>query len=40
MHGPSYSGDCEQALHDLGATYDERFMTEGTRLHGPVSPVA
>ena len=39
MHGPSYGGDCEQALHELGAAYDERFTAEGTRLHGPVSPV-
>ena len=40
MHGPSYGGDCERALHELGAAYDERFTAEGTRLHGPVSPVA
>jgi hypothetical protein len=40
MHGPSYGGDCEQALHELGVAYDERFTAEGTRLHGPVSPVA
>ena len=40
MHGPSYGGDCERALHELGVAYDERFTAEGTRLHGPVSPVA
>jgi flavorubredoxin len=40
MHGPSYVGDCGQALHELATAYDERFTAEGSRLHGPVSPVA
>jgi flavorubredoxin len=38
MHGPSFTGDCVQALHDLGDAYDERLDTEGMRLHGPVAP--
>ena len=38
MHGPSYAGDCVQALHDLASAYDERLAAEGARLHGPVSP--
>ncbi|MFD4243163.1 MBL fold metallo-hydrolase [Streptomyces sp. NPDC058525] len=25
MHGPSYTGDCSQALHDLADAYEERF---------------
>ena len=29
MHGPSYVGDCEQSLHDLGSAYEERFTAEG-----------
>jgi flavorubredoxin len=40
MHGPSFNGDCTQALRELAAAYDERLWTEGTRLHGPKSPVA
>jgi flavorubredoxin len=40
MHGPSYVGDCGRALHELATAYDERFTAEGSRLHGPVSPVA
>jgi flavorubredoxin len=39
MHGPSYAGDCVGALQDLASAYDARFVAEGTRLHGPVSPV-
>ncbi|WP_338932902.1 MBL fold metallo-hydrolase [Streptomyces netropsis] len=26
MHGPSYAGDCEQALTDLAAAYEGRFL--------------
>jgi flavorubredoxin len=40
MHGPSYVGDCEQSLHDLGSAYEQRFAAEGARLHGPVLPHA
>jgi flavorubredoxin len=40
MHGPAFAGDCEQALRDLAAAYDDRLAAEGARLHGPVSPVA
>jgi flavorubredoxin len=32
MHGPSYTGDCVQALHDLGSAYDDRFAAEGVRV--------
>jgi len=39
MHGPSFNGDCTQALRDLAAAYDERLWAEGFRLHGPQSPV-
>jgi flavorubredoxin len=39
MHGPAYAGDCVQALHDLAGAFDERLVTEGTRVHGPISPV-
>jgi flavorubredoxin len=38
MHGPAFTGDCAQALADLGDAYDERLATEGARLHGPVAP--
>jgi hypothetical protein len=38
MHGPSYTGDCVQALQDLGDAYDQRLDAEGMRLHGPVPP--
>jgi flavorubredoxin len=38
MHGPSFTGDCVQALRDLADAYDERLETEGIRLHGPVAP--
>jgi len=38
MHGPSYGGDCVQALHDLASAYEERLAAEGARIHGPVSP--
>jgi flavorubredoxin len=40
MHGPSYVGDCEQALHDLALAYGERFTAEGARVHVPVLPTA
>ncbi len=39
MHGPSYAGDCSQALCDLASAYEERLDAEGTRIQGPVSPV-
>jgi flavorubredoxin len=39
MHGPSYNGDCETALHDLASAYNQRLMDEGAKLHGPVSPM-
>lgn len=38
MHGPSYAGDCAQALRDLGSAYDERLAAEGTRLAVPRAP--
>ncbi|MBW8765619.1 MAG: MBL fold metallo-hydrolase [Geodermatophilales bacterium] len=38
MHGPAFTGDCVQALHDLADAYDERLEVEGLRLHGPVPP--
>jgi flavorubredoxin len=40
MHGPSYTGDAEQALRDLADAYDALLAAEGTRLHGPVAPGA
>ncbi|SFK98973.1 MBL fold metallo-hydrolase [Geodermatophilus ruber] len=39
MHGPAFTGDCVQSLHDLADAYDERLAAEGVRLHGPVPPV-
>jgi flavorubredoxin len=39
MHGPSYAGDCVQALHDLASAYDARLAAEGARIQGPVSPI-
>jgi flavorubredoxin len=39
MHGPSYAGDCAQALRDLASAYEERFVAAGARLYGPSSPV-
>ena len=35
MHGPAFTGDCEQALRDLADAYDERLAAEGVRVHGP-----
>ncbi len=40
MHGPSYTGDCVQALHELAAAYDQRFTDEGHRVHPPMSATA
>ncbi|MCU1604409.1 MAG: hypothetical protein JWP46_874 [Modestobacter sp.] len=40
MHGPSFAGDCVQALRDLADAYDERLDAEGIRLHGPMAPGA
>jgi flavorubredoxin len=34
MHGPSYTGDCAQALRDLAAGYDQRLDAELARLRG------
>ena len=39
MHGPSYAGDCVQALVDLASAYDGRLAAEGGRLQGPISPI-
>lgn len=38
MHGPSYTGDCVLALHELATAYDERLTMEGVRFRSPVSP--
>ncbi len=38
MHGPSYAGDCGQALRDLADAYDGRLNAEGVRLHTPSTP--
>jgi flavorubredoxin len=38
MHGPSYNGDCGQALRDLAGAYDERLRAEGVRLSAPATP--
>jgi flavorubredoxin len=38
MHGPSYTGDCVQALHELATAYDERLNAEGVRFTPPASP--
>lgn len=38
MHGPSYAGDCVQALSDLATFYDTRLATEGARLVVPHVP--
>jgi flavorubredoxin len=35
MHGPTYIGDCPQALRDLADAYDQRLLAEGARLLGP-----
>ncbi|WP_058043253.1 hypothetical protein [Streptomyces roseifaciens] len=34
MHGPSYNGDCPQALRDLAGAYDERFTASVEREGG------
>ena len=38
MHGPSYNGDCGQALRDLAASYEERLTAEGVRWNAPATP--
>jgi flavorubredoxin len=38
MHGPSYNGDCGQALRDLAGSYEERLRAEGVRLSAPATP--
>ena len=38
MHGPSYNGDCGQALRDLAGAYEQRLRAEGVRLHAPATP--
>lgn len=35
MHGPTYVGDCPQALRDLADAYDQRLLAEGARLLHP-----
>jgi hypothetical protein len=35
MHGPSYIGNCVQALRDLADAYDERLLAEGATLRAP-----
>lgn len=39
MHGPSYNGDCGQALRDLADSYEQRLTAEGVRLSAPATPV-
>lgn len=39
MHGPSYTGDCAQALDELASAYDERLSADGIRFSRPMSPV-
>ena len=38
MHGPSYAGNCGQALRDLAGEYEQRLVAEGVRLHAPATP--
>ena len=38
MHGPSYTGDADQALQDLATAYDQRLATEGARFAIPHVP--
>jgi flavorubredoxin len=38
MHGPSYNGDCGQALRDLAGSYEERLTAEGVRWNAPATP--
>jgi flavorubredoxin len=40
MHGPSYAGDCSQALHDLADAYEERLVEEGLRMRAPTTPAS
>ena len=39
MHGPSYTGDCAQALDELASAYDERLSADGVRFRPPATPV-
>ncbi len=39
MHGPSYTGDCAQALDELASAYDERLSADGVRFRPPTTPV-
>ena len=39
MHGPSYAGDCGQALLDLADAYEGRLVAEGVRLQTPGTPL-
>jgi flavorubredoxin len=39
MHGPSYAGDCAQALRDLAGAYEVRLEAEGARWQGPRLPM-
>ena len=38
MHGPSYAGDCGQALEDLADAYNGRLAAEGVRWQTPGTP--
>lgn len=38
MHGPSYAGDCGEALRDLAGAYELRLLSEGVRLQAPGTP--
>jgi flavorubredoxin len=38
MHGPSYAGNCVQALSDLASAYDQRLVAEGARMAVPHAP--
>ena len=38
MHGPSYTGNADQALNDLATAYDQRLAIEGARFAIPQVP--
>jgi flavorubredoxin len=38
MHGPTFTGDCVRALHDLADGYDSRLVAEGERFTTPSVP--
>lgn len=37
MHGPSFNGDCVQALDELADAFDQRLEAEGLRLRSPAT---